>query len=185
MDFELKTQGFIYSLFSYLQVTDPLTKEKPNVNIPETIQIRLGVPIAWIYSQNGEVLRKNKNKLNMEAVKERFECCRDENRIQAVWVYPRENTFYFDYFTKPQLLHFLETSITFDTSGFIQRFIYPKSEHNEVIKSVWSSNLCLFEGYQNRHNIHDSKADILQRVVTFENPNGPVTQFTVKGKVLP
>ncbi|CAD8129167.1 unnamed protein product [Paramecium sonneborni] len=124
---------------------------------------------------------KEQNKIKLGGNFKRF-CKRLKgysHEICAVWITKKDNLTEFEFLSQ-YLLSQLISQMNYETEGYLQKFIYLKSEKNEVIKCTWVNNLCYFEVFTNKYPIMMQKTDIYQRAVTFETPNGPVEQLTYK-----
>ncbi|CAD8113405.1 unnamed protein product [Paramecium primaurelia] len=179
--FQLEGCGFNFNLIHLLWLQDPIFKNNIRLDIPDTIQILQGQPHFWYYSVDSQIMRKSKTKLNLESILKDFVKDKNDNHeICAVWITKKDNQTEFEFLSQ-YLLCQLISQMNYETEGYLQKFIYPKSEKNEVIKCTWGNNLCYFEVFTNKYPIMMQKADIYQRAVTFETQNGPVEQSTLKG----
>ncbi|CAD8127487.1 unnamed protein product [Paramecium sonneborni] len=179
--FQLEGCGFNFNLIHLLWLQDPIFKNNIRLDIPDTIQIIQGQPHFWYYSVDSQIMRKSKTKLNLESILQDFiRDQKDNHEICAAWIVKKDNQTEFEFLSQ-YLLSQLISQMSYETEGYLQKFIYPKSEKNEVIKCTWGNNLCYFEVFTNKYPIMMQKADIYQRAVTFETPNGPVEQSTLQG----
>jgi hypothetical protein len=69
-------------------------------------------------------------------------------------------------------------------NGILQRFIEPKTTHNEVIRAIWSPKLCLLERAENKHALHDNRYGLFERTVVYEGPEYYYTSEPLRGPVL-
>ncbi|CAD8184158.1 unnamed protein product [Paramecium pentaurelia] len=183
--FSLDESGFNFNLFHFLWLQDPIFKNNIKIDIPDTIQIIQGQPYFWYFSHDSQIMRKSKSKLNWEDILNEFITDKeDQHLICAIWIKKSKNLTTFEYLSQHLLYQFLTSKIPDNTKGYLQRFVYPKSSCNEVIKCTWTNNLCFFECFSNKYQINFSKADIYQRAVTFEMLNGPIEQRILKGTSL-
>ena len=72
-----------------------------------------------------------------------------------------------EYFDKKGLSNFLYNREKVN-NGILQRFIEPKTTHNEMIRSIWSPKVCLLDRRVNIRNIRDQRFDMFERAVTYE-----------------
>jgi hypothetical protein len=163
----------------------------PQINIPDTIVYKHGQPTSWYFTdRNGRVKKKNKHNLISAKVEEVFNkhvlgydvlayfinvpSDSDKNNTTPITV---------EYLDRTALNDFLYVRKK-EVNGFLQRFIEPKTTHNEVIRAIWSPKVCLLERAENIHQLHDHRYGLYERCVIYEGPEYYFTSAPLRGPVL-
>jgi hypothetical protein len=88
-----------------------------------------------------------------------------------------------EYFDRESLTRFLYNHRK-EVNGILQRFLDPKTTHNELIRAVWSPKLCMLERAENIHQLHDKRYGLYEKCVTYEGPHYYYTASPLRGPVL-
>lgn len=67
--------------------------------------------------------------------------------------------------------------------GILQRFIPSKGDRYNVYRCTWSSHMCFFEKIENKW-LMNSKVDLYQKIITYEDTNAHVSISCLQGKTL-
>lgn len=209
----LDRDGISEEIFKLLWAKDELNFG-PNLNIPDTVIYKYGQPVAWYFtSLNGRIKRKNKQNLVSAKIEEAFNKYVLGYDVLAYFItMPSEHErsattssandgrgsgaggngndggsvvpeTIIQYFDREGLQNFLYNHKK-GVNGILQRFIEPKSTHNEVIRSIWSPKLCLLERAENIHELHDHRYGMYERCVVYEGPDYYFTSAPLRGPVL-
>lgn len=192
----LTKDGVTEDLFKLLWAKDELNFS-PMINVPDTIIYKYGQPVSWYFtSVNGHVKKKNKSNLISAKIEEAFtKHILGYDVIGYFISMPSEhenhqsngNTSDFqtivEYFDREGLKQFLYNHRK-EVNGILQRFIEPKSTHNEVIRGIWSPKLCLLERAENIHALHDVRYGLYEKCVVYEGPDYYYTSAPLRGPVL-
>ena len=191
---DLTSDGVCTDFFSLLWTKDELNFG-PQINIPDTVVIKHGQPIAWYFtSKNGKVKRKLRQNLMSARIEEAFTKYLLGYDVVATFISiptGKENQKNSPDFEKPTmefldrdgLNHFLYQRGR-ETNGILQRFIEPKGIKNECVRAVWSPKICLLERSENIHQLHDSRYGLYERCVCFEGPEYYSVSTPLRGPVL-
>jgi hypothetical protein len=88
-----------------------------------------------------------------------------------------------EYFDREGLNKFLYNHRK-EVNGILQRFLDPKTTHNEVIRAIWSPKLCLLERAENIHQLHDQRYGLYEKCVVYEGPDYYYRSSPLRGPVL-
>lgn len=189
----LDKDGISDELYQLLWARDELNFG-PSVNIPDTIVYKYGQPVVWYFtSVNGKVRKKNKHNLISAKIEEVFNkhvmgydvlamfisMAHDSNETNAT----QNHQTTIQYLDRAALNNFLYNRKK-DMSGILQRFIEPKSTHNEIVRAIWSPKVCLLERAENKHQLHDHRYGLYERCVIYEGPEYYFTSAPLRGPVL-
>lgn len=188
----LVKDGISDELYKLLWAKDELNFG-PSVNMPDTIIYKYGQPVTWYFtSVNGRIKKKNKQNLLSAKIEEVFNkhvlgydviayfiTMTSEHERSANDSSPTV----IEYFDRAALNNFLYNHKK-GVNGILQRFIEPKSTHNEMIRAIWSPKLCLFERAENIHQLHDHRYGLYERCVVYEGPDYYFTSAPLRGPVL-
>ncbi|EGR34456.1 hypothetical protein IMG5_010830 [Ichthyophthirius multifiliis] len=187
---QLDERGIAFNLFNYLQNEETHTSSKikqPFVNIPDTIYYKFGQPVIWYFTDsNGQVKKKMKNNLTVEAIQECFLNKTPECNIVAFFIsinHVKTQDYKFEFFNQKSFCNFIMFK-SYDKEGYLQRFIQSKGIYNTIIKAIWSPQICFFEKYVNKLPINDISLDIYQRVINIETFQNQCETINLKGKFL-
>lgn len=188
----LTRDGISEELFKLLWAKDELNFS-PTINIPDTILYKYGQPVTWYFtSTDGRIKRKNKHNLVSAKIEQAFNKHILGYDVIAYFIsMPSELDMHrhqeiptvIEYFDRTALNNFLYNHKK-DVNGVLQRFIEPKTTHNEVIRAIWSPKLCLLERAENKHALHDNRYGLYERTVVYEGPEYYYTSEPLRGPVL-
>lgn len=188
----LSRDGISEELFKLLWAKDELSFS-PNLNIPDTVIYKYGQPVTWYFtSTDGRIKRKNKHNLVSSKIEQTFNKHILGYDVIAYFITmssdidaSRQNDTptVIEYFDRVSLNSFLYNHKK-DANGILQRFIEPKTTHNEVIRAIWSPKLCLLERAENKHELHDKRYGVYERTVVYEGPEYYYTAEPLRGPVL-
>ena len=191
----LMKDGVTEDLFKLLWAKDELNFS-PMINVPDTIIYKYGQPVTWYFtSVNGHVKKKNKSNLISAKIEETFTKHVLGYDVLAYFIsMPSDhesqgktsnNDFQtiVEYFDRDGLKSFLYNHRK-EVNGILQRFIEPKSTHNEMIRGIWSPKLCLLERAENIHALHDARYGLYEKCVIYEGPDYYYTSAPLRGPVL-
>ncbi|RYG65071.1 hypothetical protein EON64_12705, partial [archaeon] len=185
--------GISDDLYKLLWARDELNYG-PHINIPDTIIYKYGQPVTWYFtSVNGRIKRKNKQNLLSAKIEEAFNKHILGYDVVAYFitmasehersVNDSSTPTIIEYFDRVGLNNFLYNHKK-GVNGILQRFIEPKSTHNELIRAIWSPKLCLLERAENIHQLHDQRYGLYERCVVYEGPDYYFTSAPLRGPVL-
>ena len=190
----LEGDGINELIFELLWTKDALNFS-PQLNIPDTVVFRFGQPVQWYFTgSNGRIKRKNRQNLMNSKVEEVFTKQVLGYDVIATFVsLPAEgkkgssdsnnSTPRVEYLDKAGLSTLLYKRQK-EIHGILQRFIEPKSTHNELIRAIWSPKICMIERIQNVNQLQDHRCGIYERCVTLEGPDYYIESAPLKGPVL-
>lgn len=191
---DLSSDGVNADFFNLLWTKDELNFG-PQINLPDTIVIKQGQPIAWYFtSKNGKVKRKMRQNLMSARIEEAFTkhllgydvvatfistsiAVKDKNSRDV------DDKTTMEFLDREGLNHFLYHRGR-DTNGLLQRFIEPKGVKNECCRVVWSPKVCMLERSENIHQLHDHRYGLYERCVCFEGPEYYSVSTPLRGPVL-
>ena len=187
----LLKDGISEDLFRLLWAKDELSYG-PSINIPDTIIYKYGTPVSWYFtSVNGKVKKKLKQNLVSAKIEEVFNKHVLGYDVLAVFIsMPSETeaqtatvSNVIEYLDREALNNFLYNRKK-EVNGILQRFIEPKSTHNEIVRAIWSPKVCLLERAENIHQLHDHRYGLYERCVIYEGPEYYTTSAPLRGPVL-
>jgi hypothetical protein len=190
----LNKDGISDDLFHLLWSKDEMNFS-PSVNIPDTIIYKYGQPVSWFFTaSNGHIKKKNKHNLVSSKIEEAFNHNLMGYDVLAYFIsMPSEHelargnnlgtTALIEYFDRDGLNRFLYNHKK-DVNGILQRFVDPKTTHNEVIRAIWSPKICLLERAENIHQLHDKRYGLYEKCVTYEGPDYFYQSSPLRGPVL-
>ena len=189
----LEVDGASEEFFNLLWMKDELNFG-PNINIPDTVVFRHGMPSNWYFTAaNGRVKRKNRSNLISSRIEDAFTHHILGYDVLATFIsFPelkkdQEST------AKPySVISYLNRDALYDflykndksRNGILQRFIEPKGTKNEVIRAIWSPKICLLERAENIYQLHDQRYGLYERCVTYEGPEYYSVSSPLRGTVL-
>ncbi|CEM02323.1 unnamed protein product [Vitrella brassicaformis CCMP3155] len=160
-----------------------------DIVIPDTVVFKYGQASAWYFTgADGSLKRKNKGNLTNLNIEKAFNKRVSKSGVVAYFVLntPQDDGVIHttvEYFDRGQLRAFLYRREK--PAGILQKFIDCGNEHHTVIQALWSNKLCLLEQRSNRLPLSDTKADLYQRVLTFDGPDHLSYSRPVRGESLP
>lgn len=188
----LTRDGISDELFKLMWAKDELSFS-PLLNMPDTIIYKYGQPITWYFtSADGRIKKKNKHNLISAKIEQAFNKHILGYDVIAYFITMSsdlDQTRHTDiptvieYFDRQSLNNFLYNHKK-EVNGILQRFIEPKSTHNEIIRAIWSPKLCLLERAENKHELHDHRFGLYERCVVYEGPDYYYTSEPLRGPVL-
>lgn len=188
---QFEGDGISELFFELLWMKDALNFS-PSICIPDTVIFKFGQPTQWYFTDsNGRIKRKNRQNLMNSRVEEVFTKQVLGYDVVATFISLPHDTKkintdfksiveYLDRNSLNSLLYKRQK----ENHGILQRFIEPKSTHNEQIRAIWSPKICLIERTQNIHQLHDTRHGIYERCVTLEGPDYYVETAPLRGPVL-
>eukprot|EP00736_Rhodelphis_marinus_P011149 Rmarinus@m.7217 len=191
--FRIQGDGFIDGFYHYLWVKNDENMTCPHVAIPDTVVFKYQQPAYWYFTSaiDGQVKMKNKSNLNSAKIYESFtkNSHKLPSNIIAYYIHNKTNSegkayTTIEYFDKEGLYNFLHLHRG-DRNGVLQKFIYPKSERNDLLRVVWSPNVCVLERRVNLRRQTDDRYSMYERSVTFEGAEHHSECVPVNGNVLP
>ena len=181
--------GISEDLFRLLWTKDELNFA-PSINIPDTIIYKYGQPVSWYFTAlNGRVKKKNKHNLMSAKIEEVLNKHVLGYDVLAYFIsIPIDADINgpttIEYLNRSALNDFLYNNQKKDANGILQRFIEPKTTHNEIIRAIWSPKVCLLERAENIHQLHDHRYGLYERCVIYEGPEYYFTSAPLRGPVL-
>eukprot|EP00755_Sulcionema_specki_P029443 Sspe_Gene.92200::Locus_64053_Transcript_1_1_Confidence_1.000_Length_1364::g.92200::m.92200 len=151
--------------------------------VPDTIVFRFNKLTAWYYTKFGKgkaprLHKKRSSALRLNLLLKHFQRLSQHNSSDIVAYFITQEALENDtqgsticYLTKSELPHFLLH--TGNKNGILQRFIDPKHSTNMVlsncmVRSTWSSSVCLIERRSSIHPLTNTKLSRYARAETFE-----------------
>jgi hypothetical protein len=186
--------GISEQLFELLWSKDALNFS-PQVSVPDTVIFRFGQPVFWYFTAtNGRIKRKNRQNLMNSKIEDAFNKHVLGYDVIATFVSmpvenkkgeeePIDKVPRIEYLDKDGLSNLLYRRQK-ENHGVLQRFIEPKSTHNELIRAIWSPKICLIERTRNINQLQDTRFGIYERCVTQEGPDYFVETAPLRGPVL-
>lgn len=197
----LNKDGISDELFKLLWSKDEMNFS-PLINIPDTIIYKYGQPTAWYFtSNNGHIKKKNKFNLVSSKIEDAFNRHPLGYDVIAYFItMPNEyelthnnngnNTTtnantptMIEYLDRDGLNKFLYNHKK-EVNGILQKFIEPKTTHNEVIRAIWSPKLILLEKAENIHELHDKRYGLYEKCVLYEGPDYYYQTSPLRGPVM-
>eukprot|EP01051_Picozoa_sp_SAG22_P022840 SAG22_NODE_5638_length_979_cov_0.928409_1_plen_203_part_01 len=191
-NFNLVQDGFVDGIYHFLW-QKIAQKSCPNVSIPDTIVYKYRQPAYWYFmSVDGTIKMKAQKNIINAKIFEAFSKQRPDAVTDIVAYYispvegPEGNTdkTTIEFFDVPGLHKFLFHRAKTDT-GIIQKYVESKGEHNMVIRSIWTPNLCLMERRLNKNKVTDLRIGMYERAVTYEGATHWSDSMPINGTVLP
>ncbi|CAD8047600.1 unnamed protein product [Paramecium sonneborni] len=159
-------------LFFHLWKKNPNSGHSCNgVFLADTVIYRWAQPyFRYFTAQNGQIIRKTKERVFIEQVEQAF---LQDNTVAVLMTSQaqskQQEVINFEYFDKENFGNFLYQREK-ELNSILQKFIYPKSDHNSIIKVTWSPQFCLINRKTNINNMNDYKKTLYERVSTFDGP---------------
>ncbi|CAD8045622.1 unnamed protein product [Paramecium sonneborni] len=159
-------------LFFHLWKKNPNSGHSCNgVFLADTVIYRWAQPyFRYFTAQNGQIIRKTKERVFIEQVEQAF---LQDNTVAVLLTSQaqskQQEIINFEYFDKENFGKFLYQREK-ELNSILQKFIYPKSDHNSMIKVTWSPQFCLINRKTNINNMNDYKKPLYERVSTFDGP---------------
>ena len=191
--FNLVQDGFVDGIYHFLW--QKISQQScPNVSIPDTVVYKYRQPAYWYFmSVDGSIKMKAQKNITNAKIFESFSKQRPDavSDIVAYYISPVESDrgpptkkTTIEFFDVAGLHKFLFHRAKTDT-GIIQKFIESKGDKCQVIRAVWTPNLCLMERRVNTNNITDRKIGMYERAVTYEGMTHYSDSLPINGTVLP
>jgi hypothetical protein len=190
--FNLVQDGFVDGIYHFLW--QKISQQScPNVSIPDTVVYKYRQPAYWYFmSVDGSIKMKTQKNITNAKIFEAFSKQRPDavSDIVAYYISPVESDrgvtgkTTIEFFDTASLHKFLFHRAKTDT-GIIQKFIESKGEKCQVIRAVWTPNLCLMERRVNTNHITDRKIGMYERAVTYEGATHYSESLPINGTVLP
>jgi hypothetical protein len=184
--------GINENFFNLLWTKDELNFG-PSINIPDTIIFKYGQPVSWYFTTaQGKIKKKNRSNLLNARIEDSFTKNILGYDVIASYVsFPvtesgecnQTSAFTVEYFDRKEFQHFLYDRWE-SNNGILQKFVEPKTTHNEVIRAIWSPKVILLERSVNIHQLHDHRYGLYERCVTYEGPEFYSTSAPLRGPVL-
>jgi hypothetical protein len=186
----LSKDGVSEDLFKLLWAKDELNFG-PSINVPDTIVYKYGSPVSWYFTaSNGKIKKKLKQNLVSAKIEEAFNKHVLGYDVLGIFISmpgesdaPQNSPNVIEYLDRDALNNFLYNRKK-EVNGILQRFIEPKSTHNEIVRAIWSPKVCLLERSENIHQLHDHRYGLYERCVIYEGPEYYTTSAPLRGPVL-
>lgn len=189
---EADVDGINENFFNLLWTKDELNFG-PSINIPDTIIFKYGQPVSWYFTTTqGKIKKKNRSNLLNARIEDSFTKNILGYDVIASYVsFPvtesgecnQTSAYTVEYFDRKEFQHFLYDRWE-SNNGILQKFVEPKTTHNEVIRAIWSPKVILLERSVNIHQLHDHRYGLYERCVTYEGPEFYSTSAPLRGPVL-
>eukprot|EP00429_Kryptoperidinium_foliaceum_P016447 CAMPEP_0176043216 /NCGR_PEP_ID=MMETSP0120_2-20121206/21445_1 /TAXON_ID=160619 /ORGANISM="Kryptoperidinium foliaceum, Strain CCMP 1326" /LENGTH=489 /DNA_ID=CAMNT_0017376623 /DNA_START=84 /DNA_END=1550 /DNA_ORIENTATION=+ len=195
----MEGDGVASQLFELLWKKDMTSGLSIDLRIPDTVLYKFNAPTVWYFtSVDGSIKRKRKEKVNSERIYQEFMRKASPSGIVAYFVAdhredvdelgrppadpPARATV--EYFDEEGLRGFLFNESLSRGNGFLQKFIHPKGDHNNMMRALWSPKVCVLERRVNRRKVMDQRLGVNERAVTFEGMDFHSETLPVHGSSL-
>ena len=167
-----------------VELFELLWKSGARVPIPDTLVYKFGRLDAWFFvSKSGQLKQKKNQTVVSQNVfdKVRAAFCdglRHANDIAAVWAGGAPGSpARILHITRDNLLPFL-LEMPDKGHGVLQRWITPTTEHNTLVRAMWTPHVFELECRQNSLSMHDHRHPLAERLATFEGDRPHVSTYT-------
>ena len=167
-----------------VELFELLWKSGARVPIPDTFVYKFGRLEAWFFvSKSGQLKQKKNQTVVSQNVfdKVRAAFCdglRHANDIAAVWAGGAPGSpARILHITRDNLLPFL-LEMPDKGHGVLQRWITPTTEHNTLVRAMWTPHVFELECRQNSLSMHDHRHPLAERLATFEGDRPHVSTYT-------
>ncbi|TYZ56914.1 hypothetical protein PybrP1_006080 [[Pythium] brassicae (nom. inval.)] len=192
----LEGDGLVENLFYFLWCKDDFGAG-PRIFVPHTVLFRFAQPAAWYFTslRSNKVKRKAKVNLTNAQIEHEFTKKRAPTDIVACYLYfadrdgpgsaaAERSATVIEYFDADALRDFLYRRDK-AAGGMLQKFVLPKGTSNATVRAIWSPKICLLERRVNLRNVHDKRASVYERGVTFDGADVHSRPEPVRGAMLP
>ena len=167
-----------------VELFELLWKCGARVPIPDTLVYKFGRLDAWFFvSKSGQLKQKKNQTVVSQNIfdKVRAAFCdglRHANDIAAVWAGGAPGSpARILHITRDNLLPFL-LEMPDKGHGVLQRWITPTTEHNALVRCLWTPHVFELEVRQNSLSMHDARHPLAERLATFEGNRRHVSTYT-------